>query len=213
MDNIIKVVENETHVLKIIQDDDAINPRDNDNLGTMVCWHNRYSLGDEHSYSEPRSFVEDLVYDFTDLEQDEIEEMDDEDLIVLLKEHIVILPLYLYDHSGITMNTSGFSCAWDSGQIGWIYVEKSEAKKWLGVSETQAFINALKSEVEVYDQYLTGDVYGVVLEEKKKCDCCENVDIQVIESCWGFYGLDYTCKDGAKELLGEEYSELIKELA
>lgn len=34
---------------------------------------------------------------------------------------MVILPLYLYDHSGITMNTCGFSCPWDSGQVGWIY--------------------------------------------------------------------------------------------
>ena len=38
---------------------------------------------------------------------------------------MVILPLYLYDHSGITMNTCGFSCPWDSGQVGWIYADKA----------------------------------------------------------------------------------------
>ena len=39
---------------------------------------------------------------------------------------IIILPLYLYDHSGISMKTTPFSCQWDSGQVGWIYVEKKK---------------------------------------------------------------------------------------
>ena len=29
----------------------------------------------------------------------------------------IVQPLYLYDHGGITMNTTGFSCSWDSGQV------------------------------------------------------------------------------------------------
>ena len=27
------------------------NPRENDNLGTMVCFHGRYNLGDKHNYN------------------------------------------------------------------------------------------------------------------------------------------------------------------
>lgn len=76
-----------------------------------------------------------------------------------VKENLVILPLYLYDHSGITMNTTGFSCRWDSGQVGVIYCTREQADKlgapWDKVEEQ------LKVEVEVYDQYITGDVYGI----------------------------------------------------
>ena len=39
------------------------------------------------------------------------------------------LPVYLYDHSGITLNTSGFSCGWDSGQVGWIVAEFDKVRE------------------------------------------------------------------------------------
>jgi hypothetical protein len=40
-----------------------------------------------------------------------------------LKE-LIYLPVYLYEHSGQTINTTGFSCNWDSGQVGYIYIYK-----------------------------------------------------------------------------------------
>lgn len=95
----------------------------------------------------------------------------------------VVLPLYLYDHSGITMNTSGFSCPWDSGQVGWIYVSYEKALKEYGdfdkyANERECIEKHLKGEVKVYDDYLTGNVYGyTVLDE----------DDYIIDSCWGFY--------------------------
>jgi hypothetical protein len=47
-----------------IVDDEAMNPReDRDNLGKMVCWHRRYSLGDEHGHSEPRNFLHSILFD------------------------------------------------------------------------------------------------------------------------------------------------------
>ena len=48
--------------LKIEYDDMPLNPRtDNDNFGTMVCWHRRYDLGDKHSFSEPKDFLKERV--------------------------------------------------------------------------------------------------------------------------------------------------------
>lgn len=50
------------YLLKISLDEDAPNPRaDSGNLGKMVCWHRRYTLGDEHNYDEPRNFLIDLI--------------------------------------------------------------------------------------------------------------------------------------------------------
>ena len=39
----------------------------------------------------------------------------------------------------------------------------------------------------MYDQYLTGDVWGYVIEDSESHE---------IESCWGFYGEDYCMAEG-----------------
>lgn len=46
----------------IRQDEDSwFNPRvDHDNLGTIVCWHRRYDLGDRHSYRDRDHFFKTL---------------------------------------------------------------------------------------------------------------------------------------------------------
>ena len=51
-----------------------------------------------------------------------------------LNEHYVILPLYLFDHSGISISTGSFHDPWDSGQVGFIYASKEKAKEGWGQS-------------------------------------------------------------------------------
>lgn len=111
--------------------------------------------------------------------------------------NIVFLPLYLYDHSGITMNTGGFSDRWDSGQVGYIYTDKktvvetngyirNDKGKHIKVTDKnwkKAAYLWMEGEVEIYDQYLQGEVYGIVTEEyNPEDDSWEEVD-----SCWGFF--------------------------
>lgn len=121
----------------------------------------------------------------------------------------VVLPLYIYDHSGVTMSTSTFSCPWDSGWVGFIYVSYAEAEKQYGYPEMklprhspekyQRIVEALKSEVETYDQFLTGEVYGFTVEklnyefEKPVGDVdADDNDLpwEQSDSCWGFFGDD-----------------------
>ncbi len=48
----------------------------------------------------------------------------------LLKPYIAWLPLWVYEHSGITMSAgpgNPFTCKWDSGQVGWIIMTKKKA--------------------------------------------------------------------------------------
>ncbi len=154
------------HQIVITQDEDPESPRDWDNLGTMVCWHRNYTLGDEQPRESPREFRERLALKF---DRQAVERADDtprlnEVVETVLAKHIIELPLYLYDHSGITMNTSGFSCRWDSGQVGFIYVAIEDVKKewnWprLTKGRREKIQAILRAEVETYDQYLTGDVY------------------------------------------------------
>jgi len=198
------------HTLQIFRDSSPESPREWDNLGTMACWHGRYILGDKQPLGDPQEHRINLVCemepDFEDwLKQyadylytltqdgDHIEEQCNEFTGRMFDHFYISLPLYLYDHSGITMSTGAFTCSWDSGQVGFIYVRRDEVEREFtseypahGHDTLEKHIEAiLRREVEMYDQYLTGDVYGFVLVDEHG----EEVDSDL--SCWGFYGRDY----------------------
>lgn len=167
------------HTIKIIHDPDPESSRDYDNLGTMICWHKRYNLGDKHHHDDPR----DLLIELCDLDSDT--ELSMNALFERAEKRAVILPLYLYDHSGITMNTTGFHCPWDSGQVGYIYVTLEDIRKEYDVSRVSKNLRTkiadhLRQEVQTYDHYLTGNCYGFVVDK----------DDDEVASCWGFLG-DY----------------------
>ena len=152
-------VEYKGYTINIEPDNDPLDPREWDNLGTMVCWHRRYSLGDKHEFSTPDDAWQEIK-----------------------KDHIV-LPLYLYDHSGITMSTGSFGCQWDSGRVGYIYVSLEKVRKeygWKHVTKKrrEKILEHLRGEVETYDDFITGSVYGYRVEGAEG----------VGDSCWGFYG-------------------------
>jgi hypothetical protein len=153
------------HTIEIEQDEYSMNPRiDCDNLGTMICFHNRYDLGDrKHGYNKNN------YSNWKDLKTD----------IVKKEKPAIVLPLYLYDHSGITISTKPFSCPWDSGQIGFIFISKEKAlSEYGGKIVTKKLKEKLEkyliSEVKVYDKYLTGEVYRFTIfdNEGKQIDSC-----------------------------------------
>jgi hypothetical protein len=160
---------------KIVQDFDPLNPRtEYDNLGTMACWHSRYTLGDVQPSEDPDEYLADLP------------------------EGSIILPLYLYDHSGLTMSTSAFGCPWDSGQVGVIYVTPERLRAEYGDDSADTRIMAAKvlvAEVKVYDQYLTGDVWGFEVTETEDCECCGAPKELESDSCFGFWGGEHCLAD------------------
>ena len=175
------------------QDTDPSDPRDDDNVGTMVCWHRRYKLGDDQPTRSPDGWRINLArsLEVFDEEADDMEGGVTLRADAILDEQVIMLPLYLCDHSGITMSTGSFNDRWDSGQVGWIYTTKAKALEEYG-DGLENVEKHLKGEVEVYNQYLTGDTYGFVLEKLVKCECCGHVAEKHEESVWGFYGYDIT---------------------
>jgi hypothetical protein len=175
----VNETRNGNYITRTYHDDSTESPRDWDNLGTMVCFHNRYDLGDKHNYNSND------YNGWDEMEKD-----------IIKRENVgVILPLYLYDHSGITMNTTGFSCNWDSGRVGFIFISKQKMlQEYGGKIVTQKLKDRvegyLKSEVETYDQFLTGDVYGYRVFKE------ENGVEEELDSCWGFYGEDTCMEEG-----------------
>jgi len=173
--------------VKVIQDMHPSNPRTEwDNLGTMACWHGRYELGDEQPNQDPEEWIKENV-----------------------PKGSVVLPLFLLDHSGITMSTGSFGDPWDSGQVGIIFATPEQIREAYMVKRitkaTRAKVEAcLKSEVEVYDHYITGSVWGYVIEKHSECDSCGHAEPEHIDSCFGFYGYDI---EGMVDHAGEEYRE------
>jgi hypothetical protein len=178
-------------VLKMFPDNYPENPRTGFNswLGTMVCWHSRYDLGDEQiSRYDPMQFWRDKAADYVPFDTENLPE---ETVWKIIDRNFIVLPLAILDHSGLHMWVGSGphwsdSAGWDSGQVGWIYVEKKKVREEYSLKKItkevkKNVLKVLESEVEVYDQYLSGDVYGYVLED---------TDGRELDSCWGFYGYD-----------------------
>lgn len=176
--------------LRLERDDDAESTRTAwDNCGTMLCWHSGYKLGDEQAKYGGEAALVSLINDVIPGFEDRYHESPESEnwshkVTRAMDKYFIWLPLYLYDHSGLTMKTSPFSCRWDSGQVGIIYMSKADARKewgWpkLNKQRTEKVTRVLQSEVESYDDYLTGNVYGYVLEDPEG---------KAVDSCWGYYG-------------------------
>jgi hypothetical protein len=171
--SVIKTIELENgYVVKVKHDSNADSPRDWDNMGTMVCFHNRYTLGDDKKHWG----------DFNGSTPNDLAEF-------LKSENVLSLPLYLYDHSGITMATKPFDCRFDSGQVGYIFttMENALIESPMLTDETQEayktrILGQLEAEVNTYDTFIRGNVFGYNLEDAEGND---------IDSCWGFFGYNH----------------------
>lgn len=135
--------------LNLIPDTDPSDPREDCNLTKMICFHRRYNLGDKHSYKHSN------YNSWEEMEAD-----------IIKQENVAIIyPLYLYDHSGITISTTPFGDRWDSMQIGFIYISKQSIYKEYSVKRITKKVReladkVLQAEVKVYDKYIMGEAWG-----------------------------------------------------
>lgn len=151
------------YTIKVVHDDYyPYDFDDEDHVGTFAHWHRRGFFGEDFSNR-----------------QHELKEICDE----VLAQAGIVVPVYLYEHSGQTINTTGFSCPWDSGQVGVWYITADEiAKAWGG--DVEKARNYVTSHVKYIDCILTGEVYGYQIFKGD----------EEIESCWGYVG-DWQDKD------------------
>lgn len=184
MDKPIDQFEIDGLIVKLYQDIDPPNPcLDYDDPAVMVCWHRRYTLGHKEKqwaqhWPSPLEFME-----------------------WAKRTKAVVLPLYLLDHSGLAMSTGSFNDPWDSGQVGFIYWDKMQSKKCgcVGFRKDRK-IKAMKAQVETYNQYLQGDVYGYTVE---------NSEGEQLDSLWGLFGWNYA-QDEARSAARYQAQELAK---
>lgn len=168
------------YTILIALDDDPQNPREFDNLGLMVCAHPKYILGDymlgkgwnEKSRHDPVPFVSNPQAFQSWIKAN------------TYHGRIVALPLYLFDHGGISLQARPFGDPWDSGMVGYIYVTRERIQKEYGwknltTKRIQFILATLQAEVMLYNDYLIGNVYGWIVQDEAG---------ETIESVWGYYG-------------------------
>jgi len=233
---------------------DVESPREWDNLGTLYVTENRYFVGDQDAPTADGSL--DLRIQVLDLEE-EVSELEDELYMKLTTEQdyeheealeavgsrvrdlvkkrwdadYFSLPVYHYTHSGTVINTTGFSCPWDSGLCGEIYVSLADAIdnfrdalskhnpkglpfSWDSVVSIDEhgdvtlgmeMSRILNGEVSTYSDYLSGNVYGFQSYEENEDGSWEETG-----SCWGFYGSDAK-ENGMTDHLPEAHEFITRE--
>lgn len=211
---------------RLEQDDSPSDPRKEwDHFATMVCSHRNYELGDRGPDEQETEALE--RGGFALLER------------YLRRFHgvVYLAPLSLLDHSGLHIWIGGGShwsdsAGWDSGTVGFISVTREQLKA-AGfepgdtVDGENAATMIARQEVEEYDQYLTGDVWGFIIEQVPACSledcddagepgddswrgqCCHcacHEPGEHVDSCWGFYGHEYAEQE-AKEALASAQAD------
>jgi hypothetical protein len=188
MSDAVEKIEHRGYTIEVCPDPDPMDPRKEfDNLGTMVCFHRRYELGDK---------LDLRAEDFRGW--DEVEEHLRKSLGA-----VIVLPLYLYDHGGLRMKVGSFQghlpqghAEFDSGQVGFIYITADKIREEFGDSKSlEEVADYLRSEVDLYDDFLSGSVYGYRILDPNG---------EEVDACVGFYGYDHE-KSG---LLGSARDEI-----
>jgi len=182
----VETVEYKKHTIEVFPDDHCENPIQNwDMLGEYLCWHRRYKLGNSDRFSSP------------------------DDVVAYAKQtQSLLFPLFMYDHSGIVLSLTNahypFNDQWDAGQLGFVLVDREKALKEFGRKKLtkqlkQKIGQIIEGEVETYNQYLAGDVYGYVVSR----------DGEHIDSCWGYYGKD-DCLSETESIVDYEVEKAVK---
>jgi len=156
--------------IKIYQDDADESPGEyGDNNLFLVGYHREFTVEKDQIITK-----QDLVLCFTnpkELDEDEKAEVE------YLRSKYHIFGLEAYIHSGVCLALSREGDfpdrQWDVSQLGAVLVAREEWKE-----EADAR-NAALSLIDTWNDYLSGNIYGYVIEDAAG---------EHIDSCWGYYG-------------------------
>ena len=179
----IETFEHKGHTIRVYVDEEPEDPREHNNIAKMYCQHKRYTLGDKHSYK---------AQDFNTWDEFKVELESAYDIAFLV-------PLYLLDHGTLTMSTEPFSCPYDSGQVGFMFITTAATiAEWSKSGLTPSMVSEMatmqmKAEVGYYSKYLSGNIYGYRIHDD---------DDEEVDSVWGIADLE-ECKDYARQVCPE----------
>ena len=143
-----------------------------------------------------------------------LDDMDDEEVLAYIENiALVQLPIYMMNHSGISIQTTPFKSdprGWDSGLAGVAYTtkEKLEAIDMGKLAKDKEKLEKyVAEEVKTYGFYLEGEVYNWSLFDRNVCDE-GHIHLEEVNSCNGYLGDDgieaILDENGAKDWAEEE---------
>ena len=162
----------------LVPDSHAEHPRsESDHITTLVAWSRTFNLSDEPGYKSPEHFRLHLWTEiFPDLLDDVEENVEDfDDLPDHIRDRINATPypgflqeVYMHNHGGIKLSTEPFSDQWDSGWLGWIYINPDNMKKY-NLNHDKALARA-KAELQQLEGYSNGEVYTIAIQRTGELD-------------------------------------------
>jgi len=175
----VNTIEYRECTIEIHYDRDSESPRGWCNIGTILGETRNYRFSDSEA---PKHLLKEAtsIESLARLVQKE------------LKEPILWFPIRKYEHSGVVLSIGRnqddfaypFTDTFDSCWVGIIYVPYSKireeySKKHVTKKLKDRVYEYLQGEIETYNQYLNGEVYGYIAKDAEDNE---------IDSCWGFYG-------------------------
>jgi hypothetical protein len=160
------------YTINIVQDENAEDPREWDNLSTFALFHRRHNVPNETILNE-RDFET-----WGELKRAIIREYNP----------AVMVPVSAYDHSGLFIRATaapfGQHSDWDWGLLGFAFITHKQAQDEYGWKRITASRRArlhelVTSDVETYAQYVSGDAWVLSIEDENG----EHMD-----SMGGFFG-------------------------
>lgn len=171
-------------------DTDATNPREWDNLGTILIAPNK-----SHWVAGADDTV-DMTVDKGDSPYEHWENIRREQLKLLKSEIAFAYPITKYEHGNIRLSL-GYKSGWDCGVIGFVYATKEQVRKCYGVNRlTKTIIeraeNCVQSELDTLSDYLNGNCYGYRIYEVSYDELGDIAEYNELDSCWDYVGdIDY----------------------
>ena len=116
------------------------------------------------------------------------------------KGEILMLPVYMYDHSGQTISLGDFHDRFDSGVCGFAFVEKKRIfEEYPDTTEEnwkEKAYKVIQAEIDIYDKYIRGENYAWLLEKAEETehrrisdgDTWITTEWEFYDACGGYLG-------------------------
>ena len=179
---------------ELVYDQHATNPRECDNLGTILIAPNKAHWIASHDG------VVDTSIPFGNSPYEHWENLRNKQLNLKKSDIAIAYPITKYEHGAISLSL-GYTQGWDYGIVGFVYVTKETLRKEYGVKRiTKSIIectgNRLQDELDMLTSWLNGKCYGWQIKEYALTD--DGLDweeVGVLDSCWEYFDKEQALDD------------------
>ena len=180
---------------------DTTNPREGDNLGTILI------APSKAHWVANRDVAVDISIPFGNNPYEHWQNLCREQLNLKKSDIAVAYPITKYEHGEIYLSL-GCESGLDYAALGFVYVTKETLRKCFNVKRiTKSIIaraeSCLQAELDMLTAWLNGDCYGWCIKEYALTDDgLEWEEVDILESCWGYFDQEQAIAD-MKDMLNQ----------